>query len=225
MGRRRLDQVFLPGTYVFPGGRVDPADKKVPFSTALNAGIAADLLSGMSGRASPERARALAFAAVRETFEETGYVVGTPLSAQAPVTAVAHAWSGFFACGYAPALEPLVYFARAITPPGRPRRYDTRFFAVRRSAVEGPLRTGDGELEDIGWRTLDEVRLLKLPSVTRLVLEDFVRLLSLSAAAAQGAGRSEGGGGGIATGIPFYFQRKGVFQRVLLSRAPHVPGA
>lgn len=218
MGRRRKDQVFLPGHYVFPGGRVDTQDKNVVVATALHPDHLANVMMGMSGRPSAARAQALALAAVRETFEETGYVVGRSLDGIEPAARNCPAsWQPFLACGLVPALGDLIYFARAITPPGRPRRYDTRFFAVSKSAVSGPHGAGDGELEDIGWRTLDEVRRLKLPSVTRLVLEDFIRLV--------GPGRANGGAGpaSIPDDIPFYFQRRGVFQRAVLSRTNGKP--
>lgn len=218
MGRRRMDQVFLPGHYVFPGGRVDFHDKNVAAATPLHPDHLANIIMGMSGRPSAARAMALALAAVRETFEETGYVIGRSQDGIEPAARnYPAAWQPFLARGLAPALGDLIYFARAITPPGRPRRYDTRFFAVPKSAVGGPHGAGDGELEDIGWRTLDEVRRLKLPSITRLVLADFTQLLAMR--------QAKGGAGSapIPFGIPFYFQRKGVFQRAVLSRTDGKP--
>ena len=76
MGRRRADQVFLPGKYVFPGGRVDRGDGAVEAAHELKDGEIAKLLMDMKGRASVTRARALALAAVRETYEEAGIRVG-----------------------------------------------------------------------------------------------------------------------------------------------------
>jgi 8-oxo-dGTP pyrophosphatase MutT (NUDIX family) len=224
MGRRRMDQVFLPGHYVFPGGRVDRQDAKREVATPLHPLQTDNLKIGMGSRASDSRAQALGLAAVRETFEETGYLVGTAVQADTASGQYPHVpGQSFDDAGLAPALDGLVYFCRAITPPGRPRRYDTRFFAVPRSAVSGPHAIGDGELEDIGWRTLEEVRLLKLPSITRLVLEDISQLLaSILKPPVQDAG-TETLTVGIPAGIPFYFQRNGVFQRVVLSRTLGAP--
>ncbi|MEQ1578175.1 MAG: NUDIX hydrolase [Hyphomicrobium sp.] len=228
MGRRRMDQIFLPGHYVFPGGRIEPQDKKVPVATPLQAGHAANVMIGMGARTNSAQATALALAAVRETFEETGYVIGQSIDRQSstargsPASRPA-AWQKFMACGYVPALGDVSYFARAITPPGRPRRYDTRFFAVPRGAAFGPHGQGDGELEDVGWRSLDEVRGLKLPSVTRLILEDFSRLLAPHAAGAVCAGGHLPKIGFIPEAIPFYFQRRGVFQRAVLSLSGGAP--
>src|SRR5262249_61901383 len=91
------------------------------------------LLIAMQGTPSVARARALALAAVRETCEEAGLLIGTPLGAGALPKAAN--WRAFFATGYRPALGRLTFFARAITPPGRPRRFDSRFFSVDSEAI------------------------------------------------------------------------------------------
>ena len=72
MGRRRAGQVFMPSKVVFPGGRVDEADKLVRSGDALAPSETEKLLLEMKGHPSEVRARAMALAAVRETFEETG---------------------------------------------------------------------------------------------------------------------------------------------------------
>src|SRR5215472_10249264 len=68
MGERAKAHVFLPGRFVFPGGRLDSSDFRLGAATDLRpevrAKVAADIPAG--------RARALALAAIRETFEETG---------------------------------------------------------------------------------------------------------------------------------------------------------
>ena len=112
----------MPGRYVFPGGRVDPADKHIAVEDDLKPGDLKKLMVAMKGTPSEARARALALAAVRETFEEAGLLIGTPLGAAAAPKAPT--WQDFFATGYRPALARLTFFARAITPPGRPRRFD-----------------------------------------------------------------------------------------------------
>jgi 8-oxo-dGTP pyrophosphatase MutT (NUDIX family) len=75
LGRRHKRHVFLPGKFVFPGGRVDPADRTMPVAKPVHAETERKLLVGSRLHAGHE-ARALALAAIRETFEETGIVVG-----------------------------------------------------------------------------------------------------------------------------------------------------
>lgn len=204
MGRRRPDQVFLPDTFVFPGGRVEPADRALARRYGLPEAVSQTVCSATSGRASDARAAALALAAIRETFEETGVVVGAP-AGRADI-APAGGWADFFASGYRPRLDTLSFFARAITPPQRPRRYDTRFFAVSATDVAHRALRTDGELLDIGWFTLDEARNLKLPSITRHIIEDIAALERDPAPAPAAA-------------VPFYFHRRGRFCRELIERA------
>ena len=206
MGRRRPDQVFLPDTFVFPGGRVDPADRALARTHPLHAQGIASLKVAMRGRPSDSRASALALAAVRETFEEVGFIVGEPFDGADPR---ADAWGTFLAEGYRPRLEGLSYFARAITPPGRPRRYDTRFFAVDATEICHQAARVDGELLDIDWFTIAKARTLKLPSITTHILEDIAALVSDEHQAPQ-----------VTSPIPFYFHRYGRFERVLLPRPP-----
>lgn len=212
MGRRHIDQIFLPGHYVFPGGRVDRGDRLVALASHLSGDQLAKLQLETAAKAQISScvATSLAVAAVRETFEETGYLVGRVPGGEPPGTAT---WHDVVAAGFRPGLAELSFFARALTPPGRPRRYDTRFFAVSRCATRGPYSCGDGELEDVGWRSISEVRQLKLPSITRLVVEDFARWLESRTGNAMPAQLD----------VPFYFQQRGSFQRVVLSRAESAP--
>ena len=89
LGRRRADLAFMPGRYVFPGGRVDPSDRHIPVEHDLEPGNIRNLMVAMKGNRSPGRARALALAAVRETFEEAGLLIGTPAPAAPPPKASA----------------------------------------------------------------------------------------------------------------------------------------
>ena len=203
MGRRHPGQVFLPDTFVFPGGRVEPADRALARRLALPPRETERLGYAVQGRPSDRRAAALALAAIRETFEETGFVVGTPASnarAAAP-----GAWRDFIRAGHHPRLDGLTFFARAITPPGRPRRYDTRFFLTDAAMVTQCGGNLDGELLDIDWFTLDEARQLNLPSITHHVIEDLAKLLARPAKRLT------------ARNVPFYRHRYGRFERTLLS--------
>jgi 8-oxo-dGTP pyrophosphatase MutT (NUDIX family) len=200
LGRRRPDLVFMPGRYVFPGGRVDIADRHISVADDLQQGNIDRLMVAMRGNPSAARARALALAAVRETFEEAGLVVGTPAAAgAAPPRSII--WQEFFATGFRPALGQLTFFARAITPPGRPRRFDTRFFCVPATAVVHKSAIADGELSDLEWHSIAQARTLELPNITRVVLEDLGERL---------------GAGAMQTSllpVPFYHRRNGAFVR------------
>jgi 8-oxo-dGTP pyrophosphatase MutT (NUDIX family) len=203
LGRRRMDMVFMPGRYVFPGGRVDPADRLVSVDDDLRGDDLAKLLVGMKGAPSPTRARALALAAVRETFEEAGIVIGRP--AQKPAPCKAPDWQAFYAQGFEPALSQLTFFARAITPPGRPRRFDTRFFCVPAQAIALTISDQSGELSDLEWHSIAQARTLELPNITRVVLED------LGERAAAGAMHAPG------VAVPFYHRRHGSYRRDLIT--------
>jgi 8-oxo-dGTP pyrophosphatase MutT (NUDIX family) len=204
IGQRRVDQVFLPGKYVFRAGRLEthtsPAETPDP-PGALQASDLAILAIGERA-AKPLRPRALAIAALRETFEETGLFVGTvPRQAKTG----AQAWSEMLASGALPDLSAMRFVARAITPPGRPRRYDTRFFCAPSSAIGFEAERTDGELSNLGWLSLQELRELDLASITRSIVDDLDACM--------------GSVGKIASNwpVPFYFERHGRSQRAILS--------
>ncbi|MGH8733121.1 MAG: NUDIX domain-containing protein, partial [Burkholderiales bacterium] len=132
------------------------------------------LMVAMKGTPSETRARAAALAAVRETFEEAGLIIGAPLPAA--LTPKAQGWQAFFAHGFQPALARLRFLARAVTPPGRPRRFNARFFMARAEDATGAIRHSS-ELGDIRWVKLDEARELPLPTITGLILGEIGRLV------------------------------------------------
>ncbi|MFT6956905.1 MAG: 8-oxo-dGTP pyrophosphatase MutT (NUDIX family) [Halieaceae bacterium] len=164
LGVRTAHHVFMPHCYVFPGGRVDPGDSRVKSPYELQTHVEAQLLESVT----PARARGLAMAAVRETFEETGLLLGAP-PPQHIRTRSPH-WQPFYQSGLVPALDKLSYFARAITPPRMVRRFDARFFTVDARYMSGELKS-NGELEDLHWVDLAEVGPLNLAPITRLVLQ------------------------------------------------------
>lgn len=173
MGRRHAGHRFMPGKFVFPGGRVEDADRRMVAAGALEPKVEERLLMHMQ-RPSPSRARALALAGIRETFEETGLLLGTKEHGQ-PEAPENGPWAEFAARGVFPELEPLQFIARAITPPGRTKRFDTRFFAVDATAiaarVEGVVGP-DSELVELCWVEMDEAQRLDLPNITRVVVEE-----------------------------------------------------
>jgi 8-oxo-dGTP pyrophosphatase MutT (NUDIX family) len=180
LGQRHGGHAFMPNKFVFPGGRVDPGDARAPSAAGLRPAVLAKLARGCT----PARARALALAAVRETFEEAGLLVGR--RAEALPRTRSRAWAPFLAHGVLPALDALEYVARAITPPGNQRRFDTRFFwvdAVHAHDAAGSALTGSGELLALRWVPLSETHTLDLPEATQLVVAEVAKRL-----AARGAG-------------------------------------
>jgi 8-oxo-dGTP pyrophosphatase MutT (NUDIX family) len=166
MGRRHGNMAFMANKYVFPGGRVDPCDARL----AAGGELKPHVLKALTRDISAARARALALAAIRETFEETGILIGDR-TGNAPHTR--SAWSRFLAHGVVPRLEALDYIARAITPPNCPRRFDARFFMADTEAIAHQLDSASSdELLTPCWLTFAEARALDIPTITRLVLDE-----------------------------------------------------
>jgi 8-oxo-dGTP pyrophosphatase MutT (NUDIX family) len=125
--------------------------------------------SGPGGRGvGPARARALIVAAIRETFEETGLVIGQPAK---PAPAGPGAWEAFARAGLAPDAGGLVYFARAITPPGLRHRFDTRFFLCEEAAISATLAPASDELEGITWCTPAAAKAGRIAGITALIVD------------------------------------------------------
>ncbi len=171
MGRRHEGHRFMPGNWVFPGGRLDRADLYTP-AQALRAEVATSL--GIA--APPRRAHGLAVAAVRETYEETGLLIGVE-DARAAALKPEGPFSAFRAAGLIPALDTLDYVARAITPPYRTMRFHARFFLAPAEAARGDARPSP-ELTEVAWVPFEEARKLDLPRITRMVLDVIEKRLS-----------------------------------------------
>lgn len=181
MGRRLPSQAFLPNKWVFPGGRVDDADHARSAATVGPTEV------------SPEDAGHLPFAlaAIRETYEEAGLAVCDAHGTVAPRNRP---------------LDRLKPLARAITPSGFPRRFDTWFYTAEWDCNHQPTGTPDGELLDLAWFTVDQVRALDLPYITRLIVDDVAMLLASPNDVA-------------APLVPFYFQALEGYTRKLISPA------
>jgi 8-oxo-dGTP pyrophosphatase MutT (NUDIX family) len=205
MGQRHANHKFMPNKFVFPGGRVDPADSRVRPAEDLRSDVARLLLARMRGTPSANRARALAMAAIRETFEETGLAVGRPSGTR--LRSKHPDWQSYFASGVCPALGALDFIARAITPPYRTRRFDTRFFIADAEHIQGdPLNTtGSGELQGLHWITIADAQGLDLPNITRAVLGEIDERLRQPRAAQ------------MARPVPFIYFRNGQPVRELLN--------
>lgn len=201
MGRRHARHAFMPGKFVFPGGRTDPADSRIAVAQGLHTDEEAKLI-GTGSRASVARARAVAMSAIRETYEEAGLLIGHRGSFQT----TRPDWQGFADHGVTPSLEQLRYVARAVTPPGRVRRFDTRFLACWRDAVALELAEGGPteELQEIVWLPLTEAKQADIPTITRTILEELERRLAEDPLLRPGGP------------VPFYRLVNGRFLRTLL---------
>nr|WP_276562399.1 NUDIX domain-containing protein [Hoeflea prorocentri] len=198
MGKRHTAHAFMPDTYVFPGGRRDRDDWRIPVSDELHPEVEDRLMRRMAKPASA-RARALAVAAIRETHEEVGILVAGP----GPVSSHQN-WNAFARQSLAPRLSPLRYIARAVTPPGRTRRFDTRFFACFRDEIGPAEAESSNELLDLRWVGLSEVPSVDMPRITQAIITELASELERDASLPFGRP------------VPFYQARHGRFIRELL---------
>lgn len=156
MGMRGAAAVFMPSKYVFPGGGVDAEDAAAAFGLP----IAADCLRRLVQRVpegGPLPATIIA-CALRELAEETGLRLRKAAEAEA-----------------------LRFIFRAITPPGRSRRFDARFFLLNAGWIDGDpndFSAAEAELSHLHWIALGEARRLDLPFVTDVVLAEVARILA-----------------------------------------------
>lgn len=205
MGQRHKNSAFMPGKYVFPGGRVNASDSRALALQDLPAATSGKLMANMKGRASKSRARALMMAAIRETFEETGLALGTAhggvLSSRSPD------WNLYYKTGMVPQLDHLLFAARAITPPGRPRRFDARFFIADANDIGADISaqtSGDGELLDIAWLSFNEACDKDIPLITRIILKEIETRIKAP------------DGWSFDYPVPFYYYRSNRFYRELI---------
>lgn len=147
MGERSGGHVFMAHNRVFPGGRVEKADSGAAAPARITKGDLSRLRDELGIDASDGRATAFAACALRETGEETGLRLDDKAL-----------------------LTPLRYIARAITPPGQVRRYDTRFFLAVVDRGQVRFEGTDGELSAIGWYRADTDHGERLHAITAEVM-------------------------------------------------------
>lgn len=173
MGQRGAKAAFMPNKFVFPGGAVDMGDATAPLATTMDQSCTTNLAQDIS----PTLVHSLQTAAIRELWEETGLVLGAPGHW---ITPAPNDWADFAALGQLPSAQDLSFIFRAITPPGRPRRFDARFFLIEAEKIPGDLddfsRASD-ELSHLQWIPLDKVRQFDLPFITEVVLAEVMKSL------------------------------------------------
>jgi 8-oxo-dGTP pyrophosphatase MutT (NUDIX family) len=172
MGKRAATHRFMPNKFVFPGGRLDAIDQRLRIRGELSDPVMARLRKATRKDVTDRKLRGLALAAIRETFEETGLVIGRP-SSQSVKTAHP-VWQHYLGHGVEPPLAHMDFIARAITPPYRTRRFDTRFFLVHDEFIHNDpeqITDASGELNELHWLTLSDARDLDLPAVTRWAID------------------------------------------------------
>lgn len=172
MGQRGAKAAFMPSKFVFPGGAVDASDTNVPLAGWPDPLCTSRLSEGVDKGLT----RGLLAAAIRETWEETGLIFGKPGTwDSAPKD-----WISFARQGLLPDASALSFVFRAITPPGRPRRFDARFFLADADKVQGDVEHFSGasdELSNLQWIPLSEVRSFDLPFITQVVLAEVSALI------------------------------------------------
>lgn len=170
MGQRGPKAAFMPSKFVFPGGAIDFTDTKVT-ATPLPP-VCASRLSERS-IVSPT---AIAAAAIRELWEETGQILGNV----APWTAPPPGWRGFAATGHIPNAAALTFFFRAVTPIGASRRFDARFLlADSNDLCTDPdnFSGAEDELTHLQWVPLENTHFFDLPFITQVVVAELKQYL------------------------------------------------
>ena len=172
LGRRSRTARFMPGYYVFPGGAVQRSDT-TPWRA--EGPPAADIRDN--------KLRALARAALRETFEETGFILGRPAAAPAdrPIAGLSDIERAYLDSQHVPAIDALMPIGRAITPTRSPIRYDAQFFLADGRLAIGPFQAGD-ELDEIGWYGVGGGAPTPMSGVTQFMLQHALSVWNGSAA-------------------------------------------
>jgi len=190
MGQRGKNASFMPNKFVFPGGALDPGDSEIDF----NGDIPTKCIEKLRLKADPSLAKPLIAAGIRELWEETGLILGS--KSKTKMDSIPKNWKDFFALGYQPSADNIEFVFRAITPPGRTRRFDARFFLLSSDNIKGDLddfSKASGELSHLQWIELNSTQNLDLPFITEIVLSEVLSKLK----------------GNRNNGIPFYYHESG----------------
>jgi 8-oxo-dGTP pyrophosphatase MutT (NUDIX family) len=157
MVRRSLQASFMPGSYVFPGGAVDPVDRSPPSEAMCDETAAAleDRIGAVTGVG--DAALGYAVAALRECFEECGLWLGAAASARLAwqeLRAQLHAGNAMVSIarhhGLRLATSALQPWSHWVTPIGMPKRFDTLFFVASAPLDQTP-EVDAGETTALEW--------------------------------------------------------------------------
>ena len=159
-GRRPQTVRFMPGVWVFPGGSVDAVDSR-PW------------LGEIRTETLTPRLQRCARAALRETWEEVGVLVGS--KASAPTPGITEPQRAYAEKGVVADLGLLTYIGRAITPSTVFRRFNTRFFVAEAEHVIGDPMSSY-ELEDVGWHPIGRTPLSPFRDVSQFMLAQAIAL-------------------------------------------------
>ena len=152
LGKRHAGLKFMAGKFVFPGGRMEPGDRKMPVASDLDphAGRAAD-----ARRAPPEPRQGARAGARGDPRDLRGDRPAARQARRRPCRRCRRARGRLSPTPRScPISRELHFIVRAITPPRRPRRFDARFFAADASAIAHRIdgKVGpDSELVELVW--------------------------------------------------------------------------
>lgn len=168
----------MPHKWVFPGGRVERSDLRAPAASELSPDVEEAVRTLRRGRSQGRAPRALALAAVRETFEEAGLLLAAPLEKRDARPRPEGCWRAFADLGVGADLSALDFVGCAVTPASRPKRFDAAFFVAPAERLhDAQAAQRSRELDEVGWFTEEAVGALDLPAVTRtLAAEALARL-------------------------------------------------
>ena len=176
MGQRGKNASFMPNKFVFPGGAVEKNDFQVNSFKQLNRKCSAR----MAYQCNDDLVSAVSVAAIRELFEETGIIVGHK---KEWTGVIPPEWKPFANLGLVPDASNFKFVFRAITPPGRPRRFDARFLYLDADTLSEEANLDDfsgasNELTHLQWIPIKEVRKFDLPFITEVVFAEVLSNLS-----------------------------------------------
>lgn len=186
MGQRGKGASFMPNKFVFPGGSVDKEDSEIISDDAINR----EMFQNLKMKSESGIESAIVAAGIRELWEETGLILGS--FSKKILTTQHKSWEKFFRAGYQPNAKNMDLIFRAITPPGRTRRFDARFFLVNAENIHGDLddfSNASGELSHLQWIGLTAAESLDLPIITQIVLKEVQSIMN----------------GSSPKGYPFYY--------------------